>query len=188
MTWTRRRLLQVGGALAGASAAGFALGGARGADSGPNRDVDSRRIALVNLHTGEKLEIDYRRGGDYVPEALSRIEAVLRDFRTGDQHPIDPKLMDYLCDVAQALGAEPTFHVISGYRSPQTNARLHAKSTGVAEHSLHMQGRAIDVRISGVDCARLAEHALDLKFGGVGYYRASDFVHLDTGAFRAWKG
>jgi uncharacterized protein YcbK (DUF882 family) len=78
--------------------------------------------------------------------------------------------------------------VISGYRSPETNEKLHAKSSGVSEHSLHMQGRAIDVRMSGVDCAKLASSALDLKRGGVGYYRASNFVHLDTGAFRTWRG
>jgi uncharacterized protein YcbK (DUF882 family) len=78
--------------------------------------------------------------------------------------------------------------VISGYRSPQTNARLHARSNGVSEHSLHMQGRAIDVRMAGIDCQELAAKAIELKRGGVGYYRASDFVHLDTGAFRTWRG
>ena len=96
--------------------------------------------------------------------------------------------MDHLVEVAHAVGAEPKFSVISGYRSPQTNAMLHERSAGVAQHSLHMDGRAIDVRISGVDCADLAARALDLRRGGVGYYRASDFVHLDTGAFRTWTG
>jgi uncharacterized protein YcbK (DUF882 family) len=96
--------------------------------------------------------------------------------------------MDYLVQVAHAAGVDPAFSVISGYRSPQTNARLHEQSRGVAQHSLHIEGRAIDVRITGVDCAALAAHALDLKRGGVGYYRASDFVHLDTGAFRTWRG
>jgi len=152
------------------------------------RDPANRRIALRNLHTDERLELEYVRDGVYLPEALSAIEGCLRDFRTGDRHSIDPHLMDYLVEVAHTLGVEPAFSVISGYRSPQTNAMLHERSTGVAQHSLHMDGRAIDVRIGGVDCADLAARALDLKRGGVGYYRASDFVHLDTGAFRTWKG
>jgi uncharacterized protein YcbK (DUF882 family) len=96
--------------------------------------------------------------------------------------------MDYLGEVAAQLGKEAHFSVISGYRSPQTNAKLHERSTGVAQHSLHMQGRAIDVRMAGIDCADLAAHAESLQRGGVGYYRASNFVHLDTGAFRTWKG
>jgi uncharacterized protein YcbK (DUF882 family) len=90
--------------------------------------------------------------------------------------------------VANSAGVDPVFSVISGYRSPQTNARLHERSAGVARHSLHIEGRAIDVRMSGINCADLAAHALELKRGGVGYYRASDFVHLDTGAFRTWRG
>jgi uncharacterized protein YcbK (DUF882 family) len=113
---------------------------------------------------------------------------LLRDFRTGERHAIDPDLMDYLVQVAHRAGADPAFSVISGYRSPQTNARLCEQSSGVARHSLHIEGRAIDVRINGVDCADLAAHALELQRGGVGYYRASNFVHLDTGAFRTWKG
>lgn len=146
------------------------------------------RIALLNLHTDERLEIEYSRDGTYMPEALSKIEVLLRDFRTGERHVIDPSLIDYLVQVAHTVGADPSFSVISGYRSPRTNAVLHERSAGVAQHSLHMQGRAIDVRMIGADCANLAVHAEDLKRGGVGYYRASNFVHLDTGAFRTWKG
>jgi uncharacterized protein YcbK (DUF882 family) len=148
----------------------------------------SRRIALINLHTGERLEVEYFRGGDYVPEAMSSIEAVLKDFRNGDKHAIDPKLVDYLVDVAALAGKPAAFSVISGYRSPETNERLHERSSGVSQHSLHMQGRAIDVRLNGVDCKNLADRAEQLKRGGVGYYRASNFVHLDTGAFRTWRG
>jgi uncharacterized protein YcbK (DUF882 family) len=189
MTWSRRRMLQAGGALAGISAVGLVgqasslVGQARSEES-----AAARRIALLSLHTGEHLDIEYFRDGNYVPEALTSIEGLLRDFRTGDRHAIDPKLMDYLVDVAHLLGLDPLFSVISGYRSPQTNARLRERSTGVAQHSLHLEGRAIDVRLAGVDCAGLAAQALGLKRGGVGYYRASDFVHLDTGAFRTWKG
>ena len=147
-----------------------------------------RQITLTNLHTGEKLTVDYFRDGAYVPDALSRLEVLLRDFRNGAKHAIDPKLMDYLVDVAAQIGVPPSFTVISGYRSPETNERLHEHSSGVSQHSLHMQGRAIDVRMSGVDCKDLAAQAEQLKRGGVGFYRASNFVHLDTGAFRTWRG
>jgi uncharacterized protein YcbK (DUF882 family) len=151
-------------------------------------ETDARRIALENLHTGERVDIEYFRAGAYVNEALLAIEVVLRDFRNGERHSIDPKLMDYLVDVAAVLGVQPEFSVISGYRSPQTNERLHELSSGVSQHSLHMQGQAIDVRMAKVDCASLAARAEELQRGGVGYYRASNFVHLDTGRFRTWRG
>jgi uncharacterized protein YcbK (DUF882 family) len=181
MSVSRRSVLKNGAALAGVSLAGrsgtlFAA------------EPDSRRITFTNLHTGEHLDTEYFRHGEYVDAALQQIEKVLRDFRNGGSHAMDPKLMDYLVDVAARVEAKPQFSVISGYRSPETNEKLRAKSSGVSEHSLHMQGRAIDVRMSGVDCAKLAASALELKRGGVGYYRASNFVHLDTGAFRTWKG
>ena len=151
-------------------------------------DAAARRIALTNLHTGEQLEIEYFKDGAYSPEALAALAVLLRDFRNDEKHAIDPKLMDYLVDVAAQIGVPPAFSVISGYRSPETNQRLHERSGEVSQHSLHMQGRAIDVRVSGVDCQDLAAHAESLKRGGVGYYRASDFVHMDTGAFRTWRG
>jgi uncharacterized protein YcbK (DUF882 family) len=199
MTWSRRRVLAAGGALAGVSAAGLLAGTARSQETaemqtaarvrdGERRVVAPKRIALLNLHTDERLDIEYSRDGVHVPAALAAIEVLLRDFRTGERHPIDPGLLDYLVQVAHAAGVDPVFSVISGYRSPLTNARLRERSTGVARHSLHVEGRAIDVRLTGLDCADLAAHALGLKRGGVGYYRASDFVHLDTGAFRTWRG
>ncbi len=189
MTWSRRRVLKAGGALAGMSAAGLLVRPARAAEAAaPGLDTPPRSISLLNLHTDERLEIEYFRDGAYLPHAMSAIEGCLRDFRTGERHAIDPTLMDYLHHVARTVGVDPSFRVISGYRSPQTNAMLHERSAGVARRSLHMDGRAIDVRITGVDCAHLAARALELKRGGVGYYRASDFVHLDTGAFRTWKG
>jgi uncharacterized protein YcbK (DUF882 family) len=151
-------------------------------------DTAARRIALTNLHSGELLEIEYFRDGSYAPEALAALEVLLRDFRNGEKHAIDPKLMDYLVDVAAQIGAPPEFSVISGYRSPETNERLHEHSSGVSQRSLHMQGRAIDVRMSGVDCQDLAARAEFLRRGGVGCYRGSNFVHLDTGAFRTWRG
>jgi uncharacterized protein YcbK (DUF882 family) len=184
MILTRRRLLKVGGATAFMSAAGLLARPARSLEAAGA----SKSISLKNLHTDEKLEIEFFRDGAYVPDALASINVLLRDFRTGERHAIDPKLMDYLVKVAHSAGVDPVFSVISGYRSPQTNAHLREQSTGVAQHSLHIEGRAIDVRMNGIDCADLASHALDLQRGGIGYYRASDFVHLDTGTFRTWKG
>jgi uncharacterized protein YcbK (DUF882 family) len=183
MTWSRRRLLRTGGALAGISAAGLLAGRGRAGEA-----MHGKRIALFNLHTSERLEVEFFRDGAYLPKALSAIEHILRDFRTGERHAVDPGLLDYLTEVAHTLGVDPSFSVISGYRSAQTNARLRERGAGVAKHSLHMEGRAIDVRIAGVDCAALSAHALELKRGGVGYYRASDFVHLDTGRVRSWNG
>jgi uncharacterized protein YcbK (DUF882 family) len=186
VSWSRRRVLKSGAMVAGGLAA--ALVTRRGFGEESAGSPGAKRIALSNLHTGERVDVEYFRAGDYVADALAKIETVLRDFRNGERHAIDPRLMDYLVDVAAGAGVKASFSVISGYRSPQTNERLHEKSSGVAEHSLHMQGRAIDVRVNGVDCADLAARALDLKRGGVGYYRASNFVHLDTGAFRTWRG
>jgi uncharacterized protein YcbK (DUF882 family) len=188
---TRRRILGGAVTLSGVALGGAALSGA--GVFGPQSllaasGAAARRIALTNLHTGERLDIEYFRDGSYLPEALAALEVLLRDFRNGEQHAIDPKLMDYLVDVAAQAGVPPAYSVISGYRSPQTNERLHERSSGVSQHSLHMQGRAIDVRMSDVDCQDLAARAESLKRGGVGYYRASNFVHLDTGAFRTWRG
>jgi uncharacterized protein YcbK (DUF882 family) len=188
---SRRQMLTAAAALSSSALASAALSSA--AVLWPQSplgapDAAARRIALTNLHTGEHLEIEYFRDGSYSPQALVALQVLLRDFRNGEQHALDPKLMDYLVEVAAQLGERPAFSVISGYRSPQTNERLHERSSGVSQHSLHMQGRAIDVRMSGVDCKDLAARAEFLKRGGVGYYRASNFVHLDTGAFRTWRG
>jgi uncharacterized protein YcbK (DUF882 family) len=185
-----------GGALAGATAAfgllprafaGAGAGAGAAVEGGPGAEA-VRRLTLKSLHTPEALEVVYRRGDRYVPEALAQIEVILRDYRTGDRHLIDPQLLDILYEVAQSVGVDPVFSVISGYRSPQTNAMLHERAAGVASHSLHMEGRAIDVRLTDVNCADLAGQALAMKRGGVGYYRQSDFVHLDTGRVRTWRG
>jgi uncharacterized protein YcbK (DUF882 family) len=136
MSWSRRRLLGAAGMIAGASAAGMMGAAAEAADT-----PATRRIVLKSLHTPESLDIVFRRGDDYVPDALSAIQVLLRDYRTGAQHPIDPRLLDYLHDVAQLARVEPVFAVVSGYRSPQTNEMLHERSNGVASRSLHMEGR-----------------------------------------------
>jgi uncharacterized protein YcbK (DUF882 family) len=137
------------------------------------------------MHTGERLEIAYFAQGAYVPEALARLEWLLRDFRSGDVHRIDARLYDILYALCASCGGGE-FEIISGYRSPQTNARLRAHSRGVAAHSLHIEGRAIDVRLAGRPTERLCAAALALARGGVGYYPKSDFVHVDTGRVRSW--
>jgi uncharacterized protein YcbK (DUF882 family) len=145
-----------------------------------------RTLSLLNLHTGERLKATYFEGGDYVPDALAAMNNLLRDFRTGDVHPMAPNLLDLVATLQQRLDSNATVHVISGYRSPKTNASLHARSSGVATHSLHMEGEAMDIRIPGVELADLRNAALGLQRGGVGYYPASDFVHVDVGRVRRW--
>jgi uncharacterized protein YcbK (DUF882 family) len=147
---------------------------------------ESRHLSLVHTHVNESLSIDYFSGGAYVPEALAALNRLLRDFRTGEEHRIDPALFDLLHDLKALTQTSAPYEIISCYRSPKTNAQLHAQSSGVAEHSLHMQGKAIDVRIRGFDTARLRDLALSLQRGGVGYYQKSDFVHVDTGRVRRW--
>lgn len=147
-----------------------------------------RRLRFHNLHTGENLDLAYWVQGDYVPESLAEINHVLRDYRNDQVAAIDPQLLDLLTRVNLALGSSQPFQVISGYRSPATNQMLHEHSSGVAKHSLHMEGKAIDIRIPGVALADLRKTGLALQGGGVGYYPASDFVHLDVGRVRTWAG
>jgi uncharacterized protein YcbK (DUF882 family) len=147
-----------------------------------------RRLGFNNLHTGEVLDQPYWIQGDYVPETLAAINRVLRDHRTNEVAAIDTGLLDLLHRVHARLGNPKPFQVISGYRSPASNASLASHSSGVAKRSLHMQGKAIDVRVPGVALADLHRTGLTLKGGGVGYYPGSNFVHLDVGRVRAWQG
>lgn len=146
----------------------------------------ARDLAFAHTHTSETLAVTYWRGGAYDQPALASINRLLRDFRTGQIHAIAPALLDYLHAVRCALGCDAPFEVISGFRSPATNEMLQRRSGGVATYSLHMEGRAIDVRVPGVATARLRDAAASLGLGGVGYYASSGFVHLDTGRFRQW--
>lgn len=145
-----------------------------------------REIALFNTHTDEKLRLCYYRDGQFLTEACQRLNHFLRDHRTGDVHPIDPRLYDMVYAVQTHLGHRGTVEIISGYRSPATNARLHHASSGVAKQSQHMLGKALDIRLSGMDTARVRDAAIALQAGGVGYYAQSDFVHIDTGRVRRW--
>ena len=167
------------------AAAAFAAGVTRPALA----SAAPRLLSLDNLHTGEKLRAEYWAGGAYRPDALEAINKVLRDFRTGEVHPIDLRLLDLLSQLHDQMETGAPFQVISGYRSPATNAGLRqAGHSGVASQSLHMQGIAIDVRIQGKPLAGLHRAALDLRGGGVGYYPSSNFVHVDIGRIRRWSG
>ena len=145
-----------------------------------------RRVSFVHTHTGERFATTYWGDGAYLDRELDRVADFLRDFRTGERHAIDPALLDQLHDLALATGARTPFQVVSAYRSPETNAVLRASRGGQASHSLHMDGRAIDVRLGDVSTSVLRDAALELARGGVGYYRGSDFVHVDTGRVRRW--
>ncbi|MGE0383995.1 MAG: DUF882 domain-containing protein [Gammaproteobacteria bacterium] len=171
---TRRRFLR----LAGAAGALFAFG-ARAA-TGP------RELAFHHLHTGENLRAEYWRDGRYEPDALRAIDRVLRDHRTGTVAPIATDLLDFLHRLNATLDTRAPMQIICGYRSRATNEMLHRNTTGVATNSLHLDGRAIDLRIPGVPLARLRDAALAQRFGGVGYYPGSDFVHVDNGRPRRW--
>ena len=146
----------------------------------------SRKLAFHNLHTEEKLSLTYFNHGHYVPDAVHNLSYLLRDHRSGDMHAMDPELFNLLDDLQASLGGNKTFQVISGYRSPATNKMLSKTSSGVAKKSFHMQGKAIDIRVVGVDSRKVQKAAIRLARGGVGYYRRSDFVHLDTGNVRSW--
>jgi uncharacterized protein YcbK (DUF882 family) len=145
-----------------------------------------RRLSFYSLHTGESLTATYWSEGGYIDAELEAISRVLRDHRTGDIHPIDTRLLDQLFLLQRSVESKHPFQVISGYRSPRTNAKLRADSQGVAKRSLHMQGKAIDVRLKGTALTDLRDAAKSLKTGGVGYYAKSDFIHIDTGRVRYW--
>ena len=158
------------------------------AKSGGVSLTGARRLAFANLHTGENLDVAYWENGTYLPDALQAVNHVLRDHRNNEVHEIHPQLLDLLTALSQRLEATPKFEVISGYRSPATNAMLHAESSEVAVASLHTQGEAIDIRMSGLSLGYLHDAALELDMGGVGYYPWSDFVHVDIGRVRRWSG
>ncbi len=145
-----------------------------------------RSLAFRHLHTGETLQATFWADGQYLGEEMKAVNHVLRDHRSGDVHPMDPKLLDLLYALQQSVAVSGAFHIISAYRSPATNQKLRSKSGGVAKRSLHMQGRAIDIRLPGCELKTLRDAALALKAGGVGYYARSDFIHVDTGRVRRW--
>lgn len=179
---SRRTLLQ-----AGVLAAAALLLPGRAMASLAFAQIPEKTVSLYNIHTGESLtKAVYWAEGEFVPETLAEINFLLRDYRTGEVTEIEPQLYDLFFALRCKLGAAAPFHIISGYRSPATNARLRATSSGVARHSLHTQGKAADVRLPGVELKTLRKAAMALHRGGVGYYPDSEFVHIDTGRVRFW--
>jgi len=174
--------------LAAASGAGLLLGFpmvARATFLG----TTPRDLAMDHTHTREKIDLTYAVGRRYVPQALDDLDHFLRDHYSGLVGNMDPGLYDIMHSVRMALKARTPYQIISGYRAPHTNERLRTtRGGGVAKRSLHMDGKAVDLRIPGVPLKELRDAALELGAGGVGYYPGSDFVHVDTGRVRSWSG
>jgi uncharacterized protein YcbK (DUF882 family) len=176
----RRQFLRQAGALCGV------VGSLASPSVFASTVAATRSVRFVHTHTGESLTARYFEDGAYNQACLQQVDFLLRDFRTGEQHSIDPSLLDVLHELQRLADRDAAFEVISAYRSPRTNAMLHRRSNGVAEHSQHVLGKAIDIRLSGYPTRRLGEHARSMSRGGVGFYAASDFVHVDTGPVRFW--
>jgi uncharacterized protein YcbK (DUF882 family) len=176
MSIARRTLLKT--ALFGAACPSIALAG--------NSKQEQRSIQFLNLHTGEKLSSTYWIQGEYITEEMNSINHLLRDFRANESTSMDRQLLDRLYAMQQLLDNDKAFHVISGYRSPTTNAKLAAQGRQVAKRSYHMTGQAIDIRLPGTELKHLHKAALSLNAGGVGKYERSNFVHIDTGRTRRW--
>jgi uncharacterized protein YcbK (DUF882 family) len=173
----------------GAVATAAALVPARAHAATPAARAPERILSFFHTHTGERLKIAYCCDGAYEPGALADLNHLLRDFRTGEEKAIDPKVFDLLYELRGTLETDQPYHVISGYRSPTTNAMLHERGgshSGVAVHSLHMVGKAIDIRVPGVALDNVRRAARSLKLGGVGFYPSSNFVHVDIGRVRYW--
>jgi uncharacterized protein YcbK (DUF882 family) len=175
----RRRMLRAGAVLLAAPLLAHPRQSRANAES-------LRTLSFRNTHTGEFLSVDYALGETYLNDALGRVNWFLRDFRNGESRAIDPKLLDQLHLLARLTRTNTPYDVISGYRSPATNEFLRRHSGGVAEHSLHLEGRAIDIRLADVPLSDLRDAATSLRAGGVGFYPQPRFVHLDTGSVRRW--
>lgn len=184
---SRRKILGLGALAAGTLAASSIINPASAAIfSRGDRFDGARRITFRNSHTGEIFSGVYRVGDKYLPDAFERINIVLRDFRTNELFPIDPRVIDIIYSVHNLTQRDEPYEVLSGYRCPKTNAGLRSHSEGVAKNSLHMTGQAIDLRLPGFETKQIRKLAVSLKAGGVGYYPKSDFVHMDTGDVRTW--
>jgi uncharacterized protein YcbK (DUF882 family) len=189
-TWTRRACLNaVFAVTAGASLARLGFTQTPAADAAVEASLPEREIELFNTHTNETVKVIFKRGDEFQDDALAALRKILRDHRNGESHDMDARLFDQLYDLALAAACAPSYEIISGYRSPESNDKMSAKpGSGVAKKSLHMQGRAMDVRLRNCTCERLRDLAIAAAKGGVGYYRRSNFVHIDTGPFRTWVG
>ncbi|HEX8816365.1 MAG TPA: DUF882 domain-containing protein [Terriglobales bacterium] len=163
------------------------FGGTVSADAPSSAANTPYRLRFFHTHTGERLDIVYRHGDNYDPDALAQLNRYLRDHRTGTVHEYDPRVFDLLHDLEARLGKpDAEINVVCGYRTPWSNEYLRSHGHGVAEHSLHMRAMAIDIRIPGVPTSEIRDTALAMQRGGVGYYAGSDFVHVDVGRVRRW--
>ncbi len=147
-----------------------------------------KELRLVNTHTWEQLDVVYWSEGRYIPESLQKIDHMMRDHRADETIDMDIRLIDNLYNLYSLLDSNERIHVLSGYRTKATNAKLRKRSTGVAKYSLHMEGRALDLSLPGRSAQQVRLAALSMNAGGVGYYGSSGFVHIDTGAVRNWSG
>ncbi|MDB5392538.1 MAG: hypothetical protein JWM91_44 [Rhodospirillales bacterium] len=177
---TRRMALRAGLCLVAAMATPIPAF-AKALATKPNRE-----LSFVNLHTGERLKAEYVHNGAYVPSALRAISVLMRDHHNNKIHPIDPHLIDVAHMLHSRVRSNVSLNIVCGYRSPETNAMMHEISAGVAVHSMHIQGKAMDIRLPGTHLAALKKTALALDLGGVGYYPEDNFLHIDTGAKRHW--
>jgi uncharacterized protein YcbK (DUF882 family) len=178
---SRRGLIKLGALAAGSMAIPrFVYAGLRIPHAPP------RALSIYNLHTDEKLSVVYWEKGSYLPDALAQIDYIMRDYRANEIKPIKRGLLDLLVRINSAIDTRAPFNLISGYRTPQTNAMLQARSDGVARHSLHIDAMAADIAVPGRDLPTLHRAAVALGGGGVGYYPRSDFVHVDVGRIRYW--
>ncbi len=168
------------------TAGGVVLASALPSFSWASLPDEPRALAMNNLNTGEILETCYFDGKRYINDELQRLNEFCRDHRRNEVHPMDRRLFDQISQIQKLIGTEAEVIVISGYRSPATNASLRNGSSRVAKKSMHMEGKAIDFRLDGVNLSTVRDAALSLKAGGVGYYPGSNFVHIDTGAVRSW--
>jgi uncharacterized protein YcbK (DUF882 family) len=150
------------------------------------QEEEERALSFYNTHTRESLSVVYRRGDVYDPDGLARINRILRDTVCGEEHPIDPRVLDYLYDLLKRLKYEGDVQIICGYRTAETNAMLHKTTSGVVLGSQHVKAQALDFRLAGIDMKKVWETAKAMKRGGAGYYKTSNFVHIDTGRVRSW--
>lgn len=180
---SRRQFLKLGALAAAAGLPPFPARAALRDAMAPERS-----LAFYNTHTGESIQTVYWAEGGYIPQALADINRILRDHRNDAIKDISPALLDLLYGIHSVVEARQPFHIISGYRSPATNAMLAARSGGVARHSMHLDGKAADIRVPGRELIQVRRAALMQQGGGVGYYPGSDFVHLDVGRVRQWQG
>lgn len=178
---SRRGLLKAFAATAVATAptysnaAGFLRGGG-----------DIRRLSMFSGRTGERIDTIYWIEGEYIAEALREINVFMRDWRTGEAISIDTRAVDIMAASARLMDANEPYQMLSGYRSPQTNALLRSRSSRVARNSLHMKGQAADLRLAGRSVRQIASAATSCRAGGVGRYSGSNFVHIDCGVVRTW--